>query len=587
MIYELIHKNFEEQVLKNPNLCAIKDNQGEITYSELNEKANQLAHYLTTLSVKNQIIGVLMNRTSHMLISILAVLKAGAAYLPIDPNFPEKRIQYILSSSGIKYLLTNEVLKEKSNDFTGKVIVSDVNELYTDRSMHNLEVEQKAEDLAYIIYTSGSTGNPKGVMIEHRSVVNFIEGVTSVIDFYAQKKILCLTTLSFDIFVLETLLPLSKGLTVVLAGDSSQKNPKKIVELILENNIEMIQMTPSMMQMIISNSNDLLWLKNLKEIMIGAEAFPQRLLDVLKANTSAKIYNMYGPTETTIWSTIADLTEESKITIGKPILNTQVYIVDKESTPLPYGIEGELCIGGTGVARGYLNNESLTLEKFFTKPSIGQGRLYKTGDIARILPNGNIQCLGRMDNQVKVRGHRIELEDIEANILNFHGVKGAVVKLIENDNEENFLCAYIVPEYKFEDKELMNFLQGEIPEYMLPACILRLSSLPQTPNGKIDRQSLPKPEKLIHIEDGEEDDYTCEVEQKIIAILKKHLPMNISREVIKESSNLSFIGLTSILFIKIIVEIECEFAFEFYDDDLNLNKYETLDSLVNYVKSRI
>ncbi|MCP5052601.1 MAG: amino acid adenylation domain-containing protein, partial [bacterium] len=275
------------------------------------------------------------------------------------------------------------------------------------------------DDLAYVIFTSGSTGKPKGVMIRHRNAVNFFKGMTDKIDFSPGKTILALTTVSFDIFLLETLLPVTRGLKVVIADENEQKDPRLLANAIISHRVEMLQMTPSRLQLLLSLQENLHCLAGVTQLMVGGEVFPVRLFQQVKDNFSGKIYNLYGPTETTVWSTVKDLSngQPGEITIGKPIANTRIYIVNGDMRLQPVGVPGELLIGGDGVAEGYLYNPSLTDEKFIASPFNNGERLYRTGDLARRLPGGELEFLGRTDQQVKIRGFRIQLEEIEEQLV--------------------------------------------------------------------------------------------------------------------------------------------------------------------------
>ncbi len=411
-----LHELFEEQVAKTPENVAVVFEEKELTYQELNAKANQLARGLRLKGVKPEIIvGIMVERSLEMMVGILAVLKSGGAYLPIDPDYPSDRIRYVLEDSGAQILLTEQKFIGGLSNLQIEAIRIDEENVFQGETA-NLTLVGVPKDLVYIIYTSGSTGKPKGVMIEHRSVNNFIKGITEKIEFTAYRSILALTTISFDISGLETLLPLTQGLRVVIANDEHQKDTKALNMVIMKNNIDMLQMTPSRMRMLLNDDQSVSCLKNIQVIMVGGEALPQSLLEEIKGVTDARIYNMYGPTETTIWSTVKDLTESKEVTIGQPIANTGIYIVGPANQQQPIGVLGELCITGDGLARGYWNRPELTAEKFVPNPFYDQNdlsvcgkRMYRTGDLARWLSDGEIEFAGRIDQQVKIRGHRIEL----------------------------------------------------------------------------------------------------------------------------------------------------------------------------------
>jgi amino acid adenylation domain-containing protein len=523
---KLVHELFEEQAAQTPTRIALQFKDETLTYRELNEQANRLAGVLRGHGVKpNNPVAIMVNRSLEMIIGIMAILKAGGAYLPIDPEYPGERIKYMLEDSETGILLTQDELNSKA-EFRG--IVLDLNDRRVfQKGAVELAKVNTARDLAYIIYTSGSTGQPKGVMIEHRAVHNFIRGITERIDFTAGKTILALTTISFDIFGLETLLALAGGLKIVIASEQEQLNPMLLSEVIIQNRIEMLQITPSRLQLLLSDEHYRSCFENLTEIMIGGEALPESLLGEVRKLTRAKIYNMYGPTETTIWSTVKDLTADTAktaVNIGTPIANTQIYIVDPNNRPQPVGVAGELCIAGDGLARGYWKQPELTAEKFIFNPfhddyklqitdsklnqlnsenfNLQSGilnlksnrRMYRTGDLAKWLPDGNIEFLGRIDYQVKIRGYRIELGEIEVQLLKYEAVKEAVVVAGEDGKGNKYLCAYLSGDRELTVQELRAYLSGVLPEYMVPSYFSQLFKLPLTPNGKIDRKALLEPD---------------------------------------------------------------------------------------------
>jgi amino acid adenylation domain-containing protein len=521
-----------------------------ITYNQLNNRSDQLAYLLKEKGVKaDTIVGIMMNRSIEMIIGILGILTAGGAYLPIDPGFPEERITYMLKDSVIGVLLTTPKLQVKvkaevEEDFRkppqlplqfinpGTRLESAIEpSLSTLTSTSTCQVSPA--NLAYVIYTSGSTGKPKGVMIHHQAVHNFIIGMTQRIDFTPGKTILALTTISFDIFVLETLLPLLQGLRIVIADEHQQLDINLLEELIVKNNIDMLQATPTRMQMFTGNGRPVSCLANLKEIMVGGEPFPGKLLGDMEQLTSTMIYNMYGPTETTVWSTMKDLTLSAveAINIGQPIANTRIYILDKNDQPQPLGVIGDLYIGGDGLARGYINRPEFTAEKFCLRRPGGtlfektappgtprknfllkvpckdnyrsyrshKSYIYRTGDLARWLPDGNIEFFGRIDSQVKIRGFRIELGEIEKHLMAYSGVKEAVVMDRADTNGNKYLCAYLVlidreAQAQVQDidiPKLREYLSRSLPGYMVPSYFIPLEKIPLTANGKVDRKSLP------------------------------------------------------------------------------------------------
>jgi amino acid adenylation domain-containing protein/thioester reductase-like protein len=516
-----IQQLFEEQVMRTPNKIALVFGNQCLTYSELNERANSLAHLLREKGVGPDIIvGLMVKRSMELMISIIAILKAGGAYLPIDPDYPEDRIRFMLSDTKVELLLT-QAMFNKQDSWCKEVMLVDHLEM-PKNNKSNPKMMNHSNDLIYVIYTSGSTGKPKGVLLTHANVNNFLHGMTDRVALSPSKTILCVTTVSFDIFVLETLLPLTKGLKVVLANEMEQRDPVKLKEVILNNNVDMIQMTPSRIGMLLGNHSEAL--QHLSEILIGGEALPQVVLEKLQKITHAKLFNMYGPTETTVWSTIMELTD-TRVLIGKPINNTQIYVLDQHKQPVPCGIIGELYISGDGLARGYLNQPELTAEKFLANPFVSGAKMYHTGDLARWLPDGNLEFLGRIDHQVKIRGYRIEVGEIETMLAKHPAIKEAVVIPRIDDSGSQYLCAYLVCTKGLNVQEARAYLIEKLPEYMVPSYIVQLTELPLTPNGKIDRKSLPEPEVMLETGANHSEPDT-EIEQQLISIWQEILKID-------------------------------------------------------------
>ncbi len=484
---------FEEQVEKTPNKVAIICNKKKLTYKELNQKTNMLASEMLLKDVKpNDIIGIMLNRSVEMIIAILATLKCGATYLPIDPEYPQERISYMIENSQAKLILTNQ----NTQYYVPKNCLNINLEYIKNKNIENKNIKIQSTSLAYLIYTSGSTGKPKGVKITHKNLNNFIQGVKQKIDFNSKKVMVSLTTICFDIFGLEIWCALSNGLTLVIANEEEQNNPELLNKLCIENNVNIMQTTPSRYSIIFEEKNNLKFLENITDILIGGEAVNKKILETIQKNSKARIFNMYGPTETTIWSTIKELTNEENITIGKPIANTQCYILNKNKKALPIGVAGELYIGGDGVSKGYLNRENLNKEKFIQSPFINGEKIYNTGDLAVFTENGEIMHLGRTDFQVKIRGFRVELGEIENAIeKNTKVIKTVVAKQKMKNGNDALIAYYTANTEQNINKELKEELKQCLPQYMVPQYFVKLEKMPYTPNGKIDRKALPEPEK--------------------------------------------------------------------------------------------
>lgn len=486
---------FEEQVEKTPdNIAVVFENQS-LTYRELNEKANSLAHHLLEHSTtSDKIVGILLNRSLEMIISILAVLKSGKAYIPIDPDYPIDRILYMLEDSNCNLVLSVNELYKKLNLKTNFIdVFSDI--VYSN-STCNLNKKIDCNSLSYIIYTSGSTGKPKGVMLTHKGITNLVNYCNNYIEYLKNSKyrtIVSVTTISFDIFFFESIISLQKGLKLVIANQNQQTIPRLLAELIEKENIEIIQTTPSRMKLLLDNIENEDCLNNLKYIILAGEQFPITLAERLRKIIGITLYNGYGPSETTVFSTLTDVTNVQNMTIGKPLDNTQIYIVNKNMNLCPIGISGEICISGDGVGNGYINKQELTDKSFIFNPFNNNSLLYKTGDLGFYNNDGTITCLGRIDNQIKIRGLRIELEEIEKSILEMNEIKDCIVVKKQNDDGHEFLCAYFVKNSDIKALEIRKKLQGCLTYYMIPQYFVELDKLPYTPNGKIDKKLLPMP----------------------------------------------------------------------------------------------
>ena len=489
---------FEEQVEKTPERTAIVFEDKALSYKELNEKANSLARFLRNNGVgRNDFVGIMVNRSLEMIISILAVLKAGGAYIPIDPTYPSQRIEYMLENSQAKLLLTQKKLENKIT-FDNKILVDLKNKAIYLLDNTNLQNINKPEDLSYVIFTSGSTGHPKGVMLKHKALSNLTAYCNSYIEYLKEpiyQAVVSITTVSFDIFIFETLISLQKGLKLIIANENEQTIPNLLSDLILKHDVKIMQSTPSRMQLILSNMDDLSGIKNLKYITLAGEQLPLSLVNTLYDIAPITVYNGYGPSETTVFSTLTKMNNQF-ITIGKPLSNTQIYILDKDLNPVPIGVPGELYISGDGVGKGYLGNENLTNKTFINNPFVTNTIMYKTGDFGMYNKNGEIICLGRIDNQIKIRGLRIEIGEIESLMLEYpHIKKVSVIKQIINNRE--IISAYFTADKRISISEFRKYLAVSLPKYMIPSYFTVLDEFPYTPNGKIDKKSLPLPKDIL------------------------------------------------------------------------------------------
>ncbi|WP_255321653.1 amino acid adenylation domain-containing protein, partial [Paenibacillus thiaminolyticus] len=489
---------FERQAAQTPDRPAVVCADQCLTYRELEEQANRIAQWLRAHGVSAEDrVGVLMNRSPRLIAGLLGIVKAGAAYVPIDPILPKERMEAMLRDSGMQVMLTDTAYAEALSIFQETslrhALCVDDHELLAGYPSEPVGVEIQPTGSAYVIYTSGTTGTPKGVVVEHGNVVNFISGMIRELPFGTHDSMLCITTVSFDIFAAESWVPLSCGMQVVLASEEAQQDAAVLAELLAQHPVQMMQMTPSRLMLLLGDARSAAHLRSIETLLVGGEAFPYTLYEQLREHTDAAVYNMYGPTETTVWSTFDRLEGEERISIGRPMANTQAYVLNEALQPQPIGVAGELCIGGAGVARGYWTRPELTAEKFVDSPFVSGERLYRTGDLARWLPDGRLEHLGRIDHQVKIRGYRIELGEIEARLLRIPGVNEAVVTAVEMINHAQELCAYVTGGHPLEAAELRAALALSLPSYMMPAHFVQLEELPLTPNGKVDRRGLPKP----------------------------------------------------------------------------------------------
>jgi amino acid adenylation domain-containing protein len=555
---QCVHELFASQVAARPQSVAVVFGDQSLTYEELNWRANQLAHHLKFLGVgPESLVAISMERSLEMVIALLGTLKAGGAYVPLDPSFPVERLRFMLEDSKASLLLTRSVEKKRLGELQKNVrtICLDTDWLLISEERDDeVRVQMTPENLTYVIYTSGSTGWPKGVQIPHRAVTNFLHSMRREPGLTAADTLLSVTSISFDIAALEIFLPLTVGARLVLASSDETFDAAKMKTLIRHSRATVMQATPSFWQFLVESA----WFGDRRiKVLCGGEALSRELADKL-LERAGEVWNLYGPTETTIWSTLAKVAAGTEpISIGRPIANTQIYLLDAGLQPVPVGVPGELHIGGEGVARGYLNRPKLTEEKFIPNPflntadpsprerekwlprredaiasdlsrphktddpahhgtpdsaggnerpaechsaiqqidNLRHARFYRTGDLARYRADGTIECLGRNDFQVKLRGHRIDLGEIESALRQYPNVRDAVVLLRDDERKQKCLVAYLLRSAhpSHDGGVLQQFLRKKLPDYMVPATFVVLDKFPLTPNGKINRQAMPAP----------------------------------------------------------------------------------------------
>lgn len=508
-IQHTVHRLFESQVEGNPIYIAATHLDESITYIELNQKANQLAHHLREIGIQPNIpVGVCMDRSIDLLVVILGILKAGGAYLPLDPSHPQSRLLFSLEDNASPLLVTHSDLNEKFSPYAGKLILWDQDKAAIHKqSMDNLVDISSTEDLAYIIYTSGSTGTPKGVLIEHRGVVNYCKWFAEYSSCIPQQHIDFSSNYIFDMAVTTSIVPLMLGLTVVIFDDNTKKSPQDYLLALQKFNINIVKMTPSYFKVLLHEiKNHAVTLPDLKSIILGGENLPR--LDCatwLSLYPQHLIFNEYGPTEATVAVSQYKLSSDNihsldvNVPIGKPGPNMNCYILDNDNIEVPEGEIGELHIGGVCLARGYLNRQEQTDKQFIKNPFCDEppfDRLYKTGDLCRRLPDGTIEYVGRIDEQVKIRGFRIEPGEIEKYLATHPAIAQAVVLIREEHLSEKRLIAYYILKHSKKTpttRQLRQYLLNHLPHHMIPSAFVRIDALPLTANGKLDRNELPIP----------------------------------------------------------------------------------------------
>ncbi|MFE4511358.1 amino acid adenylation domain-containing protein, partial [Bacillus subtilis] len=500
-----ITEKLELNAAKSPTSVAVRGDGFNITYGEFNSKVNQLARTLRANGVGPEcLVAIMAERSLEMMIGICAILKAGGAYVPIDPTYPKTRINYILNDSQAQTVLVqNRFLSYFDNQY---LTIDLNNEDSYDANDENLGSIGSSSDLAYVIYTSGSTGNPKGVMIEHHSMINGLNWLQKVYPINQDDVVIQKASISFDLSIWELFWWMFAGATLCLLKPGGEKDPEAVIKAIEEHQVTAIYFVPSLLNLFLDYANiddRHKSLSSLTRVFAIGEALEKNSVDtfnkLIREQYNTQLINLYGPTEATVHVTFYDCTSKEMcdvIPIGKPIDNTRLYVVDEELRLQPPGQEGELCIAGVALARGYINKEELTHEKFVEHPFEGEGRLYRTGDLARLLPNGNIEYIGRIDHQVKISGFRIEVGEIEQQLRENKNVRNAVVIARRDNKHRQYLCGYVVPEKPVTEQELREYLKGNLPAFMIPDRLVIMEGFPLSPNGKLDRKQLPEPEQI-------------------------------------------------------------------------------------------
>jgi len=537
---------------QNPEAIAVEADDGSFTYAGLEQRAADLARRMRALGVRRGArVGVCMDRSRDLVAVLLGILRAGAAWVPLDPEFPPERLSFYAGDSTLALLVTDGPNLDVLGRLSVPVLRVDeaVGMSMGPEGFEDPEDDATSGDVAYVIYTSGSTGTPKGVLVPHRSVVNFLEGVAREPGFGPDDRLLAITTLSFDISVLEIFLPLTRGGRIVLAGSETARDGGRLAEVLATRRISMLQATPATWSLLLAAG----WQGSPHlTALCGGEALPPGLADEIASRVD-RLYNMYGPTETTVWSTMSRVRAGGPVRIGRPLPNQTAWVLDERLQPLPFGIPGELFIGGAGVTLGYHERPELNAERFLPDPFRPGGTLYRTGDVVRLRADGELEYVGRNDQQVKVRGFRIELGEIEAVLARHPSVASAVASVWEVRAGDQRLVAYVVPAEGEEivDHELRKLARSALPDYMVPQHIVELAGLPLTPNGKIDRKALPSPAEI----GADRDDFVpprTEAEELLAALWREAL----GQERVGVHDNFFDLGGHSLLCLQVVAQLD-------------------------------
>lgn len=533
----------------------------QLSFRELESRSNQLAHHLSRLGIKPRtMVPIMVSRGINMIVGLLGIMKAGCAYVPIDGSFPAERVDFILKDINAGMIILDDTVADlfRGNNRVSVTVNMDADaDKIAQENVERLLVDISPSDLAYVIYTSGSTGTPKGVMVEHRNLASLTHNLTQRWGMRKGMRIGAMGPYTFDLSVLELVCVLAIGITIVLIDET---DPAVIWRQLEEHQVNVVQLTPSRLNLLTYAETDLSPLRRLEILMVGGEHLQERTFRRLKEELKeVRIYNVYGPTEATVWSSSLAIHESEILGIGTPLLYERLYITDDQGNLLPVGLTGEICIGGSGVARGYLNKAELTAEKFVPdrfgrKPG---ARLYRTGDIGKQMADGTFVFLGRKDDQVKIRGYRIEIGEVENALLRVTGIEHAAVKCVTDKGGNNLLVGYYVSQQELSNQDIIAQLKDVLPSYMVPSVLTKLSAIPLNNNGKIDRKALPD----LKDHHNSERRYVApenELEERLVAIWKDLLGI----EQIGTADNFFEIGGHSLLVVDLIARIKKAFSVE-------------------------
>lgn len=578
---EMLHTLFAAQVNKRKDEYAVISSQRNLSYQELFELSNQVAHKLRSLGISpNQLVAVMMDKGWEQVVAVMGVLTAGAAYVPIDPNLPQERRDYLLQNSQVSVVITQSWLKDKLTDYQA-LCLQDV----TNESKKPLESIQTPDDLAYLIYTSGSTGVPKGVMINHRGAVNTILDINQRFNITQKDRVLALSSLSFDLSVYDIFGTLAAGGTIVIPDQNKDRDPAHWASAIAQHQITIWNSVPALMQMMVdyATENNTV-LNSLRLVLLSGDWLPITLPEQIQTLAKdAQVISLGGATEASIWSILYLIKKVDpawkSIPYGRPMVNQQFHVLDRFLEPRPVWVSGELYIGGIGLAMGYWQNEAKTTASFIVHPRTGE-RLYRTGDLGRYLPDGNIEFLGREDFQVKIGGYRIELGEIESVLSQHPAVDKAVVVVAGKNSKEKRLVAYAVLNEEISCNDLRGFLKEKLPEYMIPSAFMYLEKLPLSTNGKIDRRALPNPEMLLQEFAIPYTPPQNAIEQTLVSIWQTVLEL----EKVGIDHNFFEIGGNSLLITEVYSKLKNALSNQLENISIvDLFKYPTIRSLAKYL----
>ncbi|ORX75150.1 acetyl-CoA synthetase-like protein [Anaeromyces robustus] len=597
------HEEFSKMAKQCPDKCAIAYNDLRITYKELNEMSNSLGHYIKENGIeRNDIIPIISDRSPYYIISMISISKAGGAFLPIDPKLPIEHIQFILEEVNPKMILysNNQNIIDELLHLNEDYRVYDVQKHNYELNIESIDNINETDDICYVLFTSGTTGKPKGTLITHFNLCHYTRSINENCNNYCMyntfiesnkiENVLSITNFSFDASHTETINSLIHGLKMVLADENIISNVSMLSKYIMENNVEFIKTTPTVLKLFMENEEFRKSVRIIKDIVLGGEALSIDLCKYVHQYSNCKIYNEYGPTECTVACTckLIDEANDNKISIGKPFCDCKIYILDKGLKPVPIGVEGEIFIGGYGVGKGYLNREELTKEKFINNPFNYENDkhneiIYRTGDLGKWKRNGEIEYLGRIDFQVKIHGQRIELGDIESKIQEIQGIKQCVVIDKVNENGNKYLISYYISEENINKRNIQEYLKKKLPQYMIPNYFKRVNKFKLTNNGKLDRKTLPEPD----IQDMIKEEYVApetETEKLICHIYSKLF--NIDEKEIGKTSDFFEIGGDSLNAIRLISIIEKELNIklnikEIYEHSLIIDLSKYIEEILN------